>query len=755
MLHAARKNFLRSCTILILSSLSVAQATPVAGYSVPASGTGLTVFIGPGVSTTPGGVVVTWQGGLITVNALIKTYIYLDNTGTIQTSTIGFGAGSVPLATTTADFNHVLTVQDVRATYNFNASGSNGAPFLIRTNSPNGTTLNQLVTYDTGNLDSGGVATVQNAAVGSKAVIGICIAGCGTSGSATIGTYLSAQCLSDNQTHIGDLVTASSTSAGQCDDYGAAVSSTVQTVGRISKANTGAGTNSQIDFSTIDLLSPGSSGGSGSVNNSTCAARVAYYSGIGTVVGSDCSFSTDGNGNVGVTSLSVKGSGTGVVTWGEGATPTSPAGGNTSLFANTNHDLNCLGPTGTTCGANLPRLNKTLMIDGVTYPYTAAGIQSALNAVAASSADGIGGTVMLPAQLINLSSTGLTIPNGVTLACESGKNACQLGFSGTTAITIGANTGTGVFHGGVRNVFIIDTAPVSGDTGILIQGFAAQPTQHETIEDNTIWFNYPTRNSVTAGTTGINVTSANVGNAALLYINKNNIVNAAQPQIITKGEQIWSEQNKIDWFTAPAVSIVNSLLIKWTGRIAGNGNTGSAVNIDVNSLKNHFEVFCDSGSAQCFNEAGNSNYLEGYAAGGSGITQGTFAANDTSTLLWEGQTTSNIFTWTCTIAPNIFNTTTGSWCQWTTPIAITVKRIEALSDVSGAGCSVTPIIQFTNGSSADNLSLVNGTSAADSGVITGNFNAGKYTISVTGGTGCTSPWQYTTVTVQYVPQGAA
>lgn len=298
MLRAARKNFLRSCTILILCSLAFAQNPPYFdGYSVPTSGVGLTVFIGPGAATTPGGAIVSWQGGKITVSANATTYIYLDNTGTIQTSTTGYAGGSIPLAITTADFNHVLTVKDVRASYNFNAGGGNGIPFLIRTNSPNGTTLNQLVSYDTTNLDSNGIATVQTAPVSSKAVIGVCIAGCGTTGTATIGTYLAANCTSDNQTTVGDLVAASATNAGQCDDYGASISTTVQTVGRVSKANTGTGTNSLVDFFLGDLLAPGSQNGSGTVSNCSTIDALAYYAATGTSVSCDPLFTTDGAGN--------------------------------------------------------------------------------------------------------------------------------------------------------------------------------------------------------------------------------------------------------------------------------------------------------------------------------------------------------------------------------------------------------------------------------------------------------------------------
>lgn len=102
-------------------------------------------------------------------------------------------------------------------------------------NSSTGTTTNRLSC-----LDSSGKAV--NCPASAVGVIGVCVTGCGTSGSASIAVAGSAGCAFDGSTTAGDYVVPSSTS-GECTDAGQTYPSTgVNLVGRVPTTNTGSGT---------------------------------------------------------------------------------------------------------------------------------------------------------------------------------------------------------------------------------------------------------------------------------------------------------------------------------------------------------------------------------------------------------------------------------------------------------------------------------------------------------------------------------
>ena len=103
---------------------------------MPNSGTGLTVFIGSGTTTTTAASIVTWPGGLVNVTANAATYIYVDSTGHVSTATnttgltqpsvcdSGFASQSFPIAKVTANFFQVQTVVDCRPTFNLAGAGA-------------------------------------------------------------------------------------------------------------------------------------------------------------------------------------------------------------------------------------------------------------------------------------------------------------------------------------------------------------------------------------------------------------------------------------------------------------------------------------------------------------------------------------------------------------------------------------------------------------------------------------------------------
>ena len=290
--------------------------------------TGLALQNSPGVyaRVVPFAPVTVCAVGDTQVPCVQRVAIYSDQTLTTQCSLNANGNGA-PLSGATcnnpglADANGNFTFFAPPTTYRIcvyaqnylcqvvSAGGSGFTAFLQRTNSPNGTLTSQLVTYDCAHIDGNGFCDVQNAALSDRGVIGVCLLNCGTTGIATIGTYLSAPCAMDGgPVTPGDVVSASPTVRGFCNDEGNTVAqSGVQTIGRISKANSGgSGTLAQIDFFLGDLTSPGGSSGSGTVT--TCGSSGgsnAYYPGIGNVVSCDPSVTDNGAGVVGLLGLNV------------------------------------------------------------------------------------------------------------------------------------------------------------------------------------------------------------------------------------------------------------------------------------------------------------------------------------------------------------------------------------------------------------------------------------------------------------------
>lgn len=98
-----------------------------------------------------------------------------------------------------------------------------------------GTTQNKLV------KQSGGKAII-TATTDTAGVLGICDAGCATTGSASIITTGPASCVFDNSVTQGNFFGISSSVAGDCTDIGTAITNAVAILGIITNANAAAGT---------------------------------------------------------------------------------------------------------------------------------------------------------------------------------------------------------------------------------------------------------------------------------------------------------------------------------------------------------------------------------------------------------------------------------------------------------------------------------------------------------------------------------
>ncbi len=119
------------------------------------------------------------------------------------------------------------------------ASG-NPTNFANYTNGAAGTTLNQLAKL----VPSGaGSTAVSTAITDTGGVVGVVIAGAGTSGIGLVQQAGQAICVFDGSTTVEDYVQISSTTAGNCHDTGSAIYPTAggQVIGRVLTTNAGAG----------------------------------------------------------------------------------------------------------------------------------------------------------------------------------------------------------------------------------------------------------------------------------------------------------------------------------------------------------------------------------------------------------------------------------------------------------------------------------------------------------------------------------
>lgn len=93
--------------------------------------------------------------------------------------------------------------------------------------------------------------------------------------------------------------------------------------------------------------------------------------------------------------------------------------------------------------------------------------------------------------------------------------------------------------------------------------------------------------------------------------------------------------------------------------------------------------------------------------------------------------------------------------SWFFPVqAITLERIIALEDSQSTGCTTLPVVQVTNGTTTQSLTLGNGANGFDSGAVAVNFPAGvmiKVRLS-TGAAGCTTAPQGLHVIAQFLMQ---
>lgn len=420
--------------ILLLSVLTHAQSG--GGYAVSATGYGLSVVVGPGTTTTQSGTIVPWLGGLINVPANTTTYVYLDNTGTIQTSTSGFGTSSIPLAVVTSDRSKVLTVKDSRSSYNItNSIGPAGIPSTLPNCTATGTVFNEGVEFSLQVV--GGVNQVcgQTSQIGSQTTVAVCSANCGNSGVATLIYSGLGNVILDGSGLAGDYVIPSSNSAGQFTDIGGTKpSGTVETFGIITIPNTGAGTLAQVYVQPLSLFASGATNNAGNVNNAP-QLEIPYYSGPGSsnvLSGDFCT--TDGSGNMTCHTYTSNGPGTGFISTLIGPAPTPlPTISYAKTFVNSStNQLDCELSTGFSCAPTAYYLatGNGLKCDGSTDDTSA--FNTLLTAIGSAQA-----TIQIPLGKKCVIGNA-TVPTNVALDFSSGASISVV-TSDTVTIKGGIN----------------------------------------------------------------------------------------------------------------------------------------------------------------------------------------------------------------------------------------------------------------------------------------------------------------------------
>lgn len=235
-----------------------------------------------------------WQNVYDSANTAIRVNLVSGGSGGTVTST--GTTGNVAAFTSSTNIGNyggtgtsagnVIASLDASGAATFVTAGSSnitnvsGGVFVIPNKSSTGTTVNKLVKLDT----SASPATAVIAGTSDvNAVLGVCVSGCGTTGSATVLTQGSAKCQFDNTATVGHYAIVSTGTAGDCSDSGSSTTypTGVMVLGIVAESGTTAATRT-VDFNTPDVASA-SSGPNGKGNtvqvNGTNAQITANFNG--------------------------------------------------------------------------------------------------------------------------------------------------------------------------------------------------------------------------------------------------------------------------------------------------------------------------------------------------------------------------------------------------------------------------------------------------------------------------------------------
>ncbi len=147
--------------------------------------------------------------------------------------------------------------------------GTNALLTQYSNESVTGTTANRLAKL-TGAPSTAVIAATSD----TSGVVGVCVTGCGTTGSAQIAIEGQVNCDFDGATTAGDYVAISSTIGGKCRDAGSTYPTSGQVLGRVLNSNAVAGTYAMQLFGPE--FKPNAAGGGGTVSSVGLSAPVEF-----------------------------------------------------------------------------------------------------------------------------------------------------------------------------------------------------------------------------------------------------------------------------------------------------------------------------------------------------------------------------------------------------------------------------------------------------------------------------------------------
>jgi hypothetical protein len=267
----------------------------------------------------------------------------------------------------------------------------------------------------------------------------------------------------------------------------------------------------------------------------------------------------------------------------------------------------CLGLGARTVSAQ-STTNNVVTVDGNTYPYTAAGVQGAINAVSKITAStGTGGIVMLPAAAIYLGSTGLTIPSHVCLLGGSSYSS-WLSYAGAgSAITFPPGT----VKACLKHIAVNLSGAGAKAIGINLQGNYASNllTSFNKVGDVIV-----TASPIEAGQIGINLDDNSspqpvAAGVQLGWFDSILISNLGQPIVITGAEGNFWNDIHINGFSSVAVNSAFASDNFWQLRVTGPTVSSSGIAFQEAGQMNHIGVVCDfgQGARTCVNDTGGAN----------------------------------------------------------------------------------------------------------------------------------------------------
>ena len=198
--------------------------------------------------------------------------------GAVSGTISGLSTNTIPKATgATTLGDSSITDDGTKVTLSTPIDAAN-KPYAIQipNDTVTGTTLNKLAKLSGGKAIRAGTGDTGDA-------VGICIAGCGTSGSATIAVMGTTQCVFDAGTTTGNYIKNSGSVAGNCADAGASIPAGIGVYGQVKSTNGGGGTYDVL-LGTAEVMGAAQAGGK--IGGSGAANQVAVFSSGNQIAGS-------------------------------------------------------------------------------------------------------------------------------------------------------------------------------------------------------------------------------------------------------------------------------------------------------------------------------------------------------------------------------------------------------------------------------------------------------------------------------------